>query len=679
MKHIAIIIILTATLTAIPVSASADWKRFIPRPVENRGDLELFTSVEKESGKGGANDLELTDTILRERLTLISEGFVYHPRFIMYTLSISSGLRHESISTSSRADDGWKNIGTIMYSGTMILLPEHPYNLELFARRSEPLLKQGRSRSESTTEGALFRYRKRPVFFSSSYTENTLESTGSTSEVTNFIVSGTYYEQDSVGNLFSTDMMYNHSDFNSSLSLDGDSDVYSLGTLVKTHNASTGLRLSQNTFSQKSPSASLESEQFSWSERVDVSLPLNFDVGSSYSYLENTFTSGAPGAVGTTFLSTTNTFEAGLLHRLYRSLNNSYSYKRIMTESSGSDSDGATHSIATNYTKLIPSGKLTAGVSLSRTVMDTSGATDIVNEPHPVELPVPGAFLLNSQGADQATIRVFLRSPLPPSELIPLVEGINFRVAPFGNTFQITDIIIADVLPAGSATDGTFEFLVTYSLISEKLRLRTDSAGYNLGSNLMNNMVNPYYRFVRMKSSVLSGTFPGEPIDSKSHTVGVVVEKEPVTVLTEYQKVSSNVSPYWAWRNEVEYVHSFSETATGNAAASYVITTYPEGTSEVNGQGYSVKTSTLSAAVQKRIPEKSLLLSAGAAYADTRGLVEASIYSLNSNLVWRVGKLIVSLGASASSSQSKSTAASQAGETKKIHQYYYLNVKRQLF
>ncbi len=75
------------------------------------------------------------------------------------------------------------------YEFRTLILPEHPYNLELFVLRYNPFV-IGRANSEigsvTLSKGALFTYKKRPVKFKLNYTIGDTESSRSNSETENF-------------------------------------------------------------------------------------------------------------------------------------------------------------------------------------------------------------------------------------------------------------------------------------------------------------------------------------------------------------------------------------------------------------------------------------------------------------------------------------------------------------
>ena len=523
-----------------------------------------------------------------------------------------------------------------------------------------------------SSRGGLFRYRKKPYFFNMQYIVNSHESSQNSSDVKTFGAHGTYFKEYKKDNLFSLTASYNHSDFASASQLNGSSDRYSLSNVIDLKPFILNSSLSKSAFNQeRPPDGSFESDTIAWNERLGAKLPLNFGAELIYAHQKHTFITGATETTPeSSVTNTSNGVEVDITHKLYKSLDNTYIFRHGSRTSLTSDSGDTSHYLTTNYTKSIPWGRLMAGFNLGRSVTDSTGHISVINELH-ASTPVPGSFLLNSQGAEQTSIRVFLKSPLEPFELILLEENIHYTVTPFGNTFEINVIN----LPPDFVIPGTYEFLLSYDLTSESLELQTDNYGYDISFNLFHNILNPFYRYNNMKSELLSGNFSGIPADSESHTAGVIFSKGLFRALAEYQQVDSNLNPYSRWKSELSYSRHVTETLRVNGSAGYAVTNYPEGTTAGGGQGYDVKAANISANVLKKLPAKNFLLTAGGSYSRSQGLTEGSGYSLSSSLYWKIGKLLVSLGASVSGSDSESSTIT----ANRTRQYYYLNIKRELF
>ena len=110
------------------------------------------------------------------------------------------------------------------------------------------------------------------------------------------------------------------------------------------------------------------------------------------------------------------------------------------------------------------------------------------------------------------------------------------------------------------------------------------------------------------------------------------------------------------------------------ATAHYSSTYYPEGSSQ-GGPSYTDNLLGLTLGVQQKISKKNLFLSMAGSYSYERGLTTSTVYSLNSSLVWSLGKVYVTAGATMSVAESEFAFE----KNRRTNQYYYLNVKRKLF
>ena len=358
------------------------------------------------------------------------------------------------------------------------------------------------------------------------------------------------------------------------------------------------------------------------------------------------------------------------MHRLYQSLDTTYTFLRGSRSSSGGDTTSLSNSLALNYTKVIPSGRVLAGVSVARSETDNHGQADIVNEPYS-GVAVPGPFLLRQQNVEAGSIIIFLKSPLPPFEAIPLVENVDYTLTPVQNTFQINML----TLPSQFVVPGTYDLLVTYSLTTGDFGLRTDTFSNGTSAQLFDDLLTPYFNYLAVRSDVMSGTFLGTPIDSTTYTTGLIVHRGPVRVRGEYQRLEWQVSPYQAWRAELQYVATFNRTTSAYATAAYLNKYYPHGTSVNTTGAFTEQSESASASVQKRLLTD-MYISAGGSYSRQQGLVDSNSYSANASWSWRIGKVDVTVGASAYASDS---SVSGGISTARDHQLVYLKLRRRLF
>lgn len=649
---------------------------FAPRAFENGVFLDVFASYEHDDHTYASQSFEWSDLFLREKITLYSDGYVYHPRFLQYHLSLAGALKQERYEASGIPPLGWRSDHGVEYDARLFFLPEHPYNLQLFARRWEPLLREQSAtqhNSVQTSHGAFYRYRKKPYFFHLSYKDDTIDSGLSSSEVTNFSIGGEYVKRYRSGNEFELAAGFNPSRFSNSFGLEGSSEESVLTSLVDLRRARLRSSLSQNEFEQDSArQGHLESERFTWVEQLTAYLPQNLRGDVLYRYQDGTNRYPQPGSGAVQELSELDRqLQLDLFHRLYESLDTTYVYLHGNRVSDSGETTAITNSLAVNYTKLIPRGRLLLGLSLSRSDVDNEGRADVLDEPH-AGVAVPGSFLLGQQQVEASSVVVFLRSPLPPFDVVQLVRDVHYTVVPIDVRQEIQIV----TLPPQFVVPGTYDFFVSYSLAAGTYELRADTVGYNARVQLLDKRVIPYYSFVRTDSEVVSGSFPGDPLNSTTRTLGIASEYAALQGRIEHQSLDWDVSPYEATRVELRTVGAFSATTYGNATTSYLRRHFTKGTSPTSPDPFTEQIASASLNVQKQLPEHGMSLGGGGSFTRTESLVDSRAYSLNGTLSWRIGKLELALSALA---DFVDTSGAGFTATQRAHQYYYATLRRRLF
>jgi hypothetical protein len=681
------LLVLCVALGWAPSLAFADWTDFAPKPFENGAFVDDYTAFERDRLHSGPQASHWTDVFLREKLTLYSNGYSYDPRFLLYRFSIAPALRQEDYHSSS-VDPGWTLETGLDYDTTVLLLPEHPYNLELYARRFEPLFKEQAATQHSNVEnsrGVSFRYRQKPYFLHVAYLDDSIESGDSSSDVRRVSLDGEYFKRFAAGNEVSFSGGFNPSWFTNSQGLDGSSSEYLFSNFLNLQQVpwwAVPLRLTSNVtaenFDQQSATAGkLKNDQFVWYERLSAYLPLRFRGDLYYRYQENQST-----LAGSTASNTSRDINFDLIHRLYESLDSTYRLLDDSRTSPGGSSTFFSNSLILNYNKAIPRGRVLAEVDAGTAETDNNGQTDVVNESHPaVSVPnVPGSVVLGQPNAEPGSIVVLLKSPLPPAgQLIQLVEDVDYRVMAVPNlsTFEIQVFN----LPSQFVVPGTYDFVVSYT-VSGNFKLRTNTYGSSASVELFDNFLTPYVSYSAIRSSVVSGVFPGGPVDSTTYTAGLIVRYGPLQMRGEYQDLQWDVSPYRAWTMEAQYVQALNETTSLYATGAYINKYYPNGTSNVYpgsstvATAYTEETETASGSVQKELFDRDLYVSAGGSYTAVQGQFNSNSYSLNSSLVWRIGKVDLTLGVTAYATDTSGPATISSDRD---HEFVYLNFRRRLF
>ncbi|MEJ2684847.1 MAG: hypothetical protein P8Z71_10680 [Candidatus Sulfobium sp.] len=663
------IAVLLLVLT-VPAEVRADFRQFVPRISEYHGFLTVDSSYENQEDTTNGRGIKSKDFFLRETLQLAALGYVYDPRFITFVLKFSGGVKHESFSIGPRSEP-FTTMFASEYTFRMIVLPEHPYNLELFALRVEPLTRRAflQSKSVAYSKGAIFRYKKKPYFFNAHYLENTTDSPGGSYSTRKYGFLGTYFKEMGQEKFYSYSASYDHT--SSSFTAGGSTDEAALSNtyFLKWISFSTNAAYQQSSQDQGPYSLALNSRTMSVGERAHFRLPWNFGSDLAFGWSRNTLKTSGGNIAPQELSATTRNGSFTLTHRLYSSLFTHYSLGYGALKSDTGRTTTLANNLGVNYSKNIPWGRMRVAVSVGRTTTDRKGILSVPNEPHP-GVSVPGLFTLNNQDVDATTIIVFAKSPDVPGQLIPLTQDTDYVLQPFGNTYRITIVS----LPPDFAIPGTYDFVVSYTLNNAESKLRTTNLNYSINFELFKDTFFPYYDHSTSRQKVVSGIANEVPWNLTSDTVGFQFVKRPFTLSASYLTVRSNINPSRGWRTEATYVKSLTQNVQMQAAANYSSVFYPQGTG-TGGVSYTDQLFGTSASVQWRFPKHNMYLDAVGAYSRDQSLTTSNSYSLSSNYVWHAGKVYVRAGATVSLSDSEFGG----GKSRRTDQYYYLTVKRQLF
>jgi hypothetical protein len=691
--------VLLALCTAglVPSLARADWTDFAPRPLETGAFFDTYASYEQDHTSTGGTPSRWSDTFIRERVTLFSNGYSYHPRFIRYQFSISGALKQEDYWNSQPGPTGWSDQTGFEYDCRLVVLPEHAYNLRLFAARYEPLFKQQTTTQHNNienTRGALFRYRRKPYFAHLSYTDNSVESGTTTSDVQTVTGEGEYFKRYATGNQWSVTGNVSPSWFSNSAGLNGSATQYLATNVVNLTSLpawAPPLRLyssvSDDTFDQHSSiSGTFTSDQLSWYELLTLYLPANFRSDASYRYQDTHSTNAAPDGPSQTLSDINNDARFDLVHRLYESLDTTYALLYDSRSSSGGDIWSLTNSLALNYTKAIPVGRLLLGGSVAATDTTNTGQVSIVDQLYP-GIPVPGSFTIQQQNVAPDSIIVYLECsdahpcapPLVPGQIVPLVENTDYTLTPADNGTTFTINVIT--LPQPLVVPGVYDFLVSYSLTGGNYELRTDTYSGTASVELFDNLLTPYVNYLAVRTAVLSGVFLN-PVDSTTYTGGLIVTRGPVRLRGEYQDSQWPTSPYQAWRVDVQYVSAIDATTSVYATAGYLNKHFPHGTSETATAPFTDELTSASASLQKEIVSRNLFVTVGGNYSYLQGEINGDSYSATSSLLWKIGRVDLTLGANVYGADTSGGSIATGAATianQRDHQFFYLKMSRRLF
>jgi hypothetical protein len=673
-----ILALIMVFLAAFSSRATADWRQFIPKITDYAGFLTVEGSYETHEDRVDVAGQKRSDLFFRQIVELAATGYVYHPRFIVYYAGISGGLKEEKSSGLGQRTS-WDVMNAEEYDFSALVLPEHPYNLELFTRRMEPLAKGQLSQQFTTvaySSGAIFRYKKKPYFLNVHYLRNSTDYASGSYTTSKYGFLGTYHKEieKEGGNTYSFAVAYDHQDSSAS-GFGSTTDDASLSNTISFRKVHLSSGLSFHMADQQGGvgGISLSAKSFSWNERGQVSLPWNFSADLSYVLSKDWLKTGGDSLQEANVSNTNQNAAFSLTHRLYDSLISTYSAGYSSLRSDSGNSSTISNSLGFAYVKRVPLGRLRATFSAGISDTTATGSQPVVNEPHDgVTVPF-GDFTLNERDVDPASIVVFLKSPLVPGALVDLRENIDYFVLASGGTVQIALVN----LPPAFVVPGTYDFSVTYTVRNRTGGFKVRTLSSTISYLLFGEMIIPYWNHSESKETLKEGFTGVVPFSVASDQWGLTFNRRPFSAAVRYELIRSTFTPSKGWKAELNYIDTFFQHTQVQASVMYGVKSYPNGIATVGfgSSPYRDKLFGASAGVQQRIPKINLFVYAGGSYSKEKGLGEATTYSLNSNVMWAVGKLLVNGGATASFSDSVIGGI----VTKRVDQYYYLSLKRKLF
>jgi hypothetical protein len=248
--------------------------------------------------------------------------------------------------------------------------------------------------------GAILKYKKRPYAFNLTYNISSTEANAYNNDMTTLTSNALYFKDwGTVAGSFSrTD---SESSFNN-FSTEYDSTEYEFENQLRFFEKKAYLTSNLNwiIFNQESTTDEFEDDRFTWNERLNFELPWRFNVELYYSHFDENSKRHLKGDGTTTLDSKTDISGFTVTHKLYHSLVTTYNFNKLSLDTTTGDSSGTVHSFSSSYTKKIPRGLLLAGVYVSNTVSDTTGAPTILNEVHTAQLF--GEFDLNLTNASKS-------------------------------------------------------------------------------------------------------------------------------------------------------------------------------------------------------------------------------------------------------------------------------------
>lgn len=687
MRQLWSMVALVVVLVILPSAARSELTQFIPRLYDFEGLLELNGLKDSTKNKTDGNGLTSSDTSFEEKLTLSTVGFIYHPRFILLSLMVSGIMGQEKFNTGT-GNASWTNLVSIGHEVHIKILPEHPYNLELYSIQDTTYAPGGTQSGQITTDqnGAVFTYYEEPFSANASYSITNTKSDRLSNDITSLIVNGSHAiplsTTTAVYSHFTTDTTFPAVSMSSNTATT--KDIYSLSNTLKyeelTLSSNANLTLSDQT---SNPFVIDTSSKFLiWSESLNYQLPWNFYSSMIMNHF-NTSMSTTSNGVQSTESTTSNNESFNLGHQLFQSLSSNYNLSISDSKSSDMAKDATvTQTLTFNYTKKIPFGLLSIGLLGADLAEKRNGALEVINESHTAKLLAPAnMFTLNNASADIATIIVNVL--VPGTQVEYELPQMYYTIGMLGNSPLITIIDLPLINPPVKQPDPnfTYAFTISYSLAPDNVELDTIQKGYTLQFNLFNGLLGPYYRYLSSHQTVVSGILNGGPNSSQSRSIGITATRQPFTFLADYTKVTSTLLDSTQFTSQLFFSKEILDNTTISMNLRYVKARYINSGLSATALSYTEEDKTVTAALSRVFPYNISTTLTGS-YGTSRSLTNSNMITANGELMWRTGKLNLSAGATLSNSATTFSGASAglaAGKTVMDHQYYYLRIQRRLF
>jgi hypothetical protein len=682
-----VLIIFFVMMDISRVYAQIDIRSFIPKISGYNGKLTIDMVHREDETKTDGKGENVSDTRMSEKLKLSLGGYVYHPRFMLYRLDLSVGLG-ETRFRSETEETGWKIRTGHEFEFRTIILPYHPYNLELHAARREPLIMgalSGDTKTVITEKGATFRYKKRPFSLNINYDLLTTETGSQKTDSVRYGIRGSHSTE-----FISTSIGYNHSN-TSGEDIEGKTDTYTFSNSIRFWITELISKIDYSDAKDKDLVDS-KHKSLSWKEHLKFKLPWNFEGNVSFDHLRTTFEREAEALQALNITNRTDDLSFGLRHELYKSLRTNLNLDFIKTRSDGGETKTKAGSLLISYTKKIPIGRIFANFSGRNSTTERTGTQFSIRESFPSDVG-EGAELVLRQGANEESVSVEVRGCTFDNEFnekkitAALIRDENYIVNVVDNRVVVE--ILSLSIPKGgdfidifqcSTPEGDLlplEFLVTYG-ISGDSEVETISMAYGLRFDLFGGLISPYYNRLELRQKILSGFVPFEPENSTSNTFGLVFNKPPFKLSGEYSKLESEFRPSTSYKAFAEYQQPLTPTFRLKMRTFFTRAeiTKTKGTligdivkKEVTEDAYGINVN-----ANKRF-SRYLNLNLGAIASKRKGESETTSYSLRGDLLWAIGKINLKTGATITHSENEFKRT----VTKRVNQFYYLRIERVLF
>jgi hypothetical protein len=505
-----------------------------------------------------------TEDRLREELTLETEGFIGHPNLLELNLAV--GLRFEQLWLDSDTQDAdetsYEDFWEYDVSG--LILKESKTPLTLYSRRRQTTIDRqfGGSLDNTLTEhGARLRVRDKtlPSLFQYFHREQDQTSFQGQSDfdLTQDTVQWQSQFSPGEGQLLTWDYTYDNVDQGGSAR---PANAFERHDAIAIHTWRFGPEAHQSelrsAFLFYKETGDFPLERIRLDESLDLRHTRSFETRYGYTFQQESRTGSR------------QTFQrgaAGFRHQLFESLvtNGEVGLSRLELTEGGFRSDQQFASIALDYTKRVPYGRLTATGSLRYTRQEDSDQGEevqITDEPH--QFSSAGRILL--------TRRNIILSSIVITDLTGVLiyaEDVDFAVRPVGEAVEIRRILGGAISP-GQAV------LIDYRIGPEPGGTTDTTNGsitarYDFEDGLLRGL-GLYVRYRRQDQQRSSrGRVELIEEDVRELTYGAEYDLWKMSLLAERQNHESTLSPFESTRFEARYVDHFGPGSAFALSADY--------------------------------------------------------------------------------------------------------------
>lgn len=519
-----------------------DEQRSLVRYEPIKGELELVAEKRNdEQGSGGTK--RKNETIdFREKLTLETEGDVYHQNLLTYSAALAFGLRQDRFDFDGDTDDGSGTLNEYNLSGQ--LFPTQPYPMGFYLDKSEqyiPRLFTSTLKSERESSGGTLGWRLEDWPMQLQYGESRTVQKGLSSRDTDLFIrddeSFRYSLEHDFGNSSNLKFYFESDDVRQkrlSTVFDRKEDRYNLK-----HDWLFGddeQHRFDSYFNFLDQSGDFELEQSRWQERLRLRHSDIFETNYSFAFDE----SERP-----TLKNDRTQFDAGFVHRLFESLitrGNVYTSKADLGDGVDESRDG--HKLSFDYRKKNPWGTFIANYTVGVLNLEQTGGSTVVNvvdERHPIDIT--------------GSLRIQLeRTNIDASSIVVMDSGrskfyIDYTVT---QNSGITEILI---IPGGDiTTDGNQTLSIDYDFFTEPQRDEDAQTKSVMVRERFHNGLSLYYEFRSRDEQLKSIDTDIVPDEFEINTFGTDYVNKSLRLLAEYSRERSTRIPSRSKRIEAGYV-----------------------------------------------------------------------------------------------------------------------------